>query len=89
VYIEALHTHIDVLNFPPQYRLDPCYTLQEEFIRHEHRSPKVGDIFKLRLMLPQFNECVEDEKDFDTLEALQGRKRNLEETNCEAGTNEL
>jgi hypothetical protein len=83
VYIEALHTHIDILHLLPQYRLEPCYTLQEEFIRHEHRSPKVGDIFKLRLMLPKFNEDVQDENGLDALEALQGRKRNLEEENCE------
>ena len=80
-----MHTHIDVLHLPPQHRLEPCYTLREEFMRHEHRSPKIDDIFKLRLMLPKFNEDFKDGNGLTTLEAQQGRKRNLEEANCEAG----
>jgi hypothetical protein len=35
-------------------------------------------------MLPKFNEDVQDENGLDALEALQGRKRNLEEADCEA-----
>lgn len=89
MYIEALHTHIDVLHLPTQHRLEPCYTLQEEFMRHEHRSPKVGDIFKLRLLLPKFNEDAQDENDLAALEVFQGRKRNLEEANCEAGNESI
>lgn len=89
VYIESLHTHIDVLHLPAQHRLEPCYTLQEEFMRHEHRSPKPGDIFKLRLLLPKFNEDLKDEAELAAIEAQQGRKRSLEEANCEAGLQNL
>lgn len=87
VYIEMLHTHIDVLHLQPQHRLEPCKTLREEFMRHEHRSPKLNDIFKLRLMLPKFNEDPREEAAAELLglEALQGRKRSLDETNCGAG----
>lgn len=86
VYIETLHTHIDVLHLQPQHRLEPCKTLREEFMRHEHRSPKLGDIFKLRLMLPKFNEDRREEAaELLGLEALQGRKRSLDEMNCGAG----
>lgn len=88
VYIETLHTHIDVLHLQPQHRLEPCKTLREEFMRHEHRSPKLGDIFKLRLMLPKFNEDPREEAaELLGLEALQGRKRSLDDTNCGAGGN--
>lgn len=84
VYVEALHTHIDVLHMREQQKLEPCYTLQEEFMRHEHRSPKNGDIFKLRLVLPRFDEEISgDEKAVE--ESKSGRKRNLEEANHDAG----
>lgn len=86
VYIETLHTHIDVLHLQPQHRLEPCKTLREEFMRHEHRSPKLGDIFKLRLMLPKFNEDRREEAaELLGIEVLQGRKRSLDETTCGAG----
>jgi len=84
VYVEALQTHIDVLHMREQQKLEPCYTLQEEFMRHEHRSPKNGDIFKLRLVLPRFDEEISaDEKAIE--ESKSGRKRNLEESNHDAG----
>jgi len=84
VFVEALHTHIDVLHLREQQKLEPCYTLQEEFMRHEHRSPKNGDIFKLRLVLPRFDEKISDDEKA-AHESKSGRKRNLEEANHDAG----
>ena len=83
MYVEALHTHIDVLHMREQQKLEPCYTLQEEFMRHEHRSPKTGDIFKLRLVLPTFDD--ETNVDEKAEECKARRKRNLEEANHDAG----
>jgi hypothetical protein len=54
-------------------------------MRHEHRSPKTDDIFKLRLMLPKFKEYDSDENGVTIQEAQQGQKRNSEEISCEAG----
>lgn len=83
VYMEALHTYIDVLHLREEQKLEPCYTLQEEFLRHQHRSPRHNDIFKLRLVLPRFNEEAKEE---DGTEENKGKKkRNLEETSSDAG----
>lgn len=83
VYMEALHTYIDVLHLREEQKLEPCYTLQEEFLRHQHRSPRPNDIFKLRLVLPRFNEEAKEE---DGTEENKGqKKRNLEETSSDAG----
>jgi hypothetical protein len=84
MYVEALHTHIDILHIREQQKLEPCYTLQEEFMRHEHRSPKSGDIFKLRLVLPRFDDEV-NANEKATKESKAGRKRNLDEANHDAG----
>lgn len=83
VYMEALHTYIDVLHLREEQKLEPCYTLQEEFLRHQHRSPRPNDIFKLRLVLPRFNE--EAKEDDGTEENKGKKKRNLEETSSDAG----
>lgn len=85
VYVEALHMHIDVLHMQEQQKLEPCYTLHDEFMRHEHRSPKLGDIFKLRLLLPKCNEEPVLSAEAKVMDEVKGRKRNLEEANCDAG----
>lgn len=83
MYIEALHNHIDVLHMGEQQRLEPCYTLQEEFMRHEHRSPKATDVFRLRLLLPIF--CVESTEDKQMQDKQVSTKRNLEAASNNGG----
>ena len=85
VYAESLHTHFDVLHMQEQQKLEPCYTLYDEFMRHEHRSPKSSDIFKLRLLLPKCNEEPVNLLSVVEANLMKGRKRNLEEADCDAG----
>ncbi|CAK9278885.1 unnamed protein product [Sphagnum jensenii] len=78
-----------------QHRLHPCHTLQEEFLRHEHRNPKPSDIFKLRLHLPktEYEEESADDDDDDVYSPTaaappphqQQKKRSLvHEIQCDA-----
>ncbi len=98
VYSEVRQSHVTdhALRLLDQHRLHPCHTLQEEFLRHEHRNPKPSDIFKLRLRLPktEYEEESADDDDDDVYSPTaaaapphqQQKKRSLvHEIPCDAG----
>jgi hypothetical protein len=91
VYSELMQSHVtDAVRIPDQHRLQPCHTLQEEFLRHEHRNPKPCDIFKLRLLLPkmEYDDSGADVNSPTSAAAHQHeKKRNMvDEAQCDAGT---
>jgi len=97
VYSEVMQSNVTdhALRLLDQHRLHPCHTLQEEFLRHEHRNPKPSDIFKLRLHLPKTEyeeESADDDDDVYSPTAAappphqQQKKRSLvHEIQCDAG----
>jgi hypothetical protein len=97
VYSEVMQSNVTdhALRLVDQHRLHPCHTLQEEFLRHEHRNPKPSDIFKLRLHLPKMEyeeESADDDDDVYSPTAAappphqQQKKRSLvHEMQCDAG----